>query len=100
MREIWLSKCQWDDRVNDNLLNIWSKLCKDLSLLHTLEFKRSAVEENQTYSLVIFCDSSQAAYAFVVYAVCKDPNIKPQFLFAITKVSPVKQITVFLLWNL
>ena len=91
MREIWLSKCQWDDRVNDNLLNIWSKLCKDLSLLHTLEFKRSAVEENQTYSLVIFCDSSQAAYAFVAYAVCKDPNIKPQFLFAKTKVSPVKQ---------
>src|SRR5215469_11580726 len=91
MRDIWLSNCDCDQKVNDYLLNVWSKLCRDLEMLHTLEFKRSAVVDNQNYGLVIFCDSSQLAYGFVVLAVCKDPLIKPQFLFAKAKVSPVKQ---------
>src|SRR5215469_15934613 len=91
MRDIWLSNCDCDQRVNDDLLNVWSKLCRDLEMLHTLEFKRSAVVENQNYGLVIFCDSSQLAYVFVAHAVCRDPLIKPEFLFAKAKVSPVKQ---------
>src|SRR5215469_7238023 len=91
MKDIWISNCDWDKKVNDDLINVWSKLCEDLELLHTLEFKKSAVADNQNYGLVIFCDSSQLAYGFVALAVFRDPLIKPQFLFAKAKLSPVKQ---------
>src|SRR5215469_5712366 len=91
MRDIWLSKCNCDNKVNNNLIDVWKKLYKDLSQLHTLEFKRSAVNEKESYGMVIFCDSSQVSYAFTAFAVCKNNNVKSQFLFAKSKVSPVKQ---------
>ena len=42
-------------------------ISKDFEMLTELSFPRIAINENESYGLHIFCDSSTEAYGFVIY---------------------------------
>ena len=44
-------------------------LSRDLEMLSELSFPRQALNEENSYGLHIFCDSSIESYGFVAYAL-------------------------------
>ncbi|XP_068204658.1 uncharacterized protein [Palaemon carinicauda] len=55
------------------MTNEMKSISKDFEMLSELSFPRQALNEQKTYGLHVFCDSSTEAYGFVMYA-CSDDN--------------------------
>ena len=64
-------------------------LSKDFEMLSELSFAWQALNEQNSYGLHVFCDSSTEAYGFVMYA-CSDEN-RSSFLFAKSKLTPLRK---------
>ena len=64
-------------------------LIRDLEMLSELSFPRQALNEQNSYGLHIFCDSSIESYGFVAYAL--DQDDKGSILFAKSKLAPLSK---------
>ena len=64
-------------------------LSKDFEMLTELSFPRIAINDNESYGVHIFCDSSTEAYGFVMYACTKEKV--SSFLFAKSKLAPLRK---------
>ena len=91
LRELWSRKLHWDDVIPVQLQELWTALARDLVGLNDLKFPRQAINQDSSLNLCIFCDASPNAYGFVVYGV---QNWMSQFIFAKTKVAPMKSKTL------
>ena len=89
MRKIWKLEVGWDDQLPEEVCQEMKKLSKDLEMSSELSFPRQAINENKSYGLHIFCDSSAEAYGFVAYAV--DSNNESTFLYAKSKLAPLRK---------
>ena len=65
-------------------------ISKDFEMLTELSFPRIAINDNESYGLHIFCDSSTEVYGF---AMCAYTNEKvSSFLFAKSKLASLRKI--------
>jgi len=89
IKELWLAKAGWDDPVKPEIQNIWTKLKRDLDLLPSLSFQRSAY--SGPVSLLLFCDSSTVMYGFSCYVKSGECC---NLLFAKSRSAPAKTKTL------
>ena len=89
MRKIWKLKVEWDDKLPPDICTEMKILSKDLEMLSQIQFPRQALNEQSSYGLHIFCDSSAESYGFVAYAV--DEKNKGSMLFAKSKLAPLNK---------
>ena len=89
MRKLWKLEVGWDDQLPKEMCDEMKRLSKDLEMLSQLSFPRQAINEERSYGLHIFCDSSAEAYGFVAYAV--DSNNQSTFLYAKSKLAPLSK---------
>ena len=68
MRKVWKSNINWDQKVPKEISDEMKVISKDFEMLTGLSFPRIAINDNESYGLHIFCDSSTKAYGFVMYA--------------------------------
>ena len=80
MRKVWKLKADWDQKVPKEISSEMKSISKDFEMLSELSFPRQAINEQSSYGLHVFCDSSTEAYGFVMY-VCSDKS-KSSFLLA------------------
>ena len=89
MRKVWKLELEWDQKVPKEISNEMKSISKDFGMLPELSFPRYAINDQCSYGLHIFCDSSKDAYGFVMYA-CSNEN-KSSFLFAKSKLAPLRK---------
>ena len=87
MRKVWKLEVEWDQKVPKEITNEMKSISKDFEMLSELCFPRQALNEQKSYGLHVFCDSSTEAYGFVMYA-CSDDN-QSSLLFAKSKLAPL-----------
>ena len=89
LRNLWLSKYEWDQPISDIEFLEWTKISNSFSKLHNIKFNRCVAFDNVKNSLVIFCDASKTAYGFCYYILnCEFSSCN--LLFSKVKVSPLK----------
>lgn len=84
----WEKKVGWDEPIPEDVKKDWGKLYNDLTQLHTLDFPRMCIRENQEHELIIFCDASKRAYGFTAYSVNSNGC---NLMFSKAKVAPSKK---------
>ena len=68
MRDLWVEKLTWDEKIPSEYQKIWEELSKDLCQLGSLSFTRNGVDSDIPGSLYLFSDASKDnAYGFVAY---------------------------------
>ena len=93
------SGIKWDDKIPEDVLELWNKFIKLISALKVIRIKRCVIPESIDQIIDVqvhgFSDSSGAAYCAVVYLrkVCVSGIVKVRFLTAKTKVAPLKKVT-------
>nr|XP_049697167.1 uncharacterized protein LOC126054700 [Helicoverpa armigera] len=72
-QQVWMSSSQWDDKLPDQISKEWLNIKDDMHKINQFKLERwLGTGENNTLELHGFCDSSNKAYACVVY--CKTEN--------------------------
>jgi hypothetical protein len=96
IQDLWSLNVDWDTRVPEDILQKWRQWTQELQSLHEVKVVRSLtplrLEEPSEFSLQVFCDASQKAYATVVYArsAYENGEIYCRFVIAKVKVAPKK----------
>jgi hypothetical protein len=95
MQKLWLKNCQWD-KVDEEIAIKWNKLRENLSYLNLVKVSRYIYGNAENIQLHGFCDSSELAYAAVVYcrAVASDGEVITTLVSAKSKVCPIKQLSI------
>ncbi|XP_075163831.1 uncharacterized protein LOC142236501 [Haematobia irritans] len=97
MRDIWVSKIDWDDSLNSQILESWNRFVEAYSNIEEMQIPRwigySPGCEVQIHG---FCDASEKAYAAAIYIRIESPLgvITTHLLAAKSKVSPLKTISI------
>jgi hypothetical protein len=95
MREIWMAKLGWDDKLPEELKKTWVRLRHDLNQVSKYCFDRQALDSADDVTLVIFTDASKTNYGFTIYTVHgRDDDKSSNLLFSKTKVAPLKSKTL------
>lgn len=98
IQDLWLLKCQWDDKILANYSNRWSKFYAKLPCLNALQIPRWTKQgsDAQHCTLHGFSDASNKAYAAAVYlrAAHIDGSVTVSLLIAKAKVAPLKTLSV------
>lgn len=87
MRELWLIKMGWDDKLDDECVKKFNQLIPCYSKIAELQFPRACCLNKDHIQLHVFCDASAQAYGAVAYAVTADSSI---IIISKARVSPVK----------
>ena len=87
MRKVWKLNINWDQKVPKEISDEMKVISKDFEMLIELSFPRITINDNKSYGLHIFCDSSTEAYGFVMYT-CSNEKVS-SFLFAKSKLAPL-----------
>ena len=87
MRRVWKLNINWDQKVPKEISDERKVISKDFEMLIELSFSRIAINDDESYGLPIFCDSSTEAYGIVMYA-CTNEKVS-SFLFAKSKLAPL-----------
>lgn len=98
IKELWLCNIGWDDTPPESIIQRFSALVQEFSLISVLRIPRHSgvLNHSCTVLLVAFCDASMHGYGSVIYLHTTDPNgnITVRLLCAKSKVSPTKIITL------
>ena len=89
MRKVWKLTINWDQKVPKEISDEMKVISKDFEMLTELSFPRIAINDNESYGLHIFCDSSTEAYGFAMSAYTNEKV--SSFLFAKSKLSPLRK---------
>ena len=69
IRELWASKCDWDDQLGDKQQQEWLRISKNLESIREHQISRcigireAKYSGNVEHSVICFCDASTKAYA-------------------------------------
>lgn len=97
IKELWLTKCDWDDLAPLHICARFQALMQEIHLLNSLRIPRHVgVELGCELRLVAFCDASLNGFGSVIYAHCTYPSgiVESRLLCAKSKVSPVRITTL------
>lgn len=97
IRELWLSKFGWDDRVHGVLLDKWKSFYSTIEQLSNVKVPRwIGAFDHTKIELHGFADASESAYCAVIYYRIKQPNnsVRCGILASRTKVAPIKTISI------
>ena len=97
-QSLWELKIGWDEEVPEHLKVQHVRWRKELPLLATISLPRCyfSAEPALTVQLHGFCDSSESAYAAVIYlrATYADSPATCQLVVAKSRVAPLKKQTI------
>lgn len=96
LQEIWVVKVDWDSPLPEGIKNKFLKWCNKLEILNKLRIpRRIGFGDRSSWSLHVFCDASQHAYATVVFLRCETgEETLVSFVAAKSRVAPLKGITI------
>ena len=98
LQEIWLSGCDWDEPLDDELRSKVKRWLAELSELNKLQIPRSLQfkEDTELSTIHTFVDASTEAYGAVLYVrhVMKSGEIVIRFIAAKARVAPLKSISI------
>lgn len=97
MQKLWLQGIDWDQQLPEQLFTQWQSLRDNIQLMRELRVPRwMGIQNDSEIELHGFADSSELAYAAVIYlkVVSKDGSIHTSLITSKTRVAPVKQISV------
>ncbi len=98
MQELWKRKIGWDEKISDDLLEVWRKWSSELSCITTHPVDRKYVETQSTiiaFQLHGFSDASKLAYGAVVHGRFqhRDSTVTTALIAAKVKISPIKDLS-------
>lgn len=97
-QETWTLGISWDDELPSHISEKWAKFKTQLPNIENIKIKRWTNYMDDTVNTEIhgFCDSSEKAYAAVIYlkVVQPDGTAAITLLTSKTKVAPIKRISL------
>ena len=99
LQELCQAEIDWDEALPTNLMDGWSTLSTSLQCTQPLSSPRCLLDgvpgEPVSATLCGFCDTSQKAYAGVIYLVLEtDSGYAVKFVAAKTHVAPLQSQTI------
>lgn len=96
MQEIWKKGTDWDSLVHEEIQSEWNQYKKELPLIESIKLPRwLQTEKNSKIFLHGFCDSSERAYAAVIYLISvTKTKITSQIICAKTRVAPINSESI------
>ena len=97
LQELWKRKTPWDSEVEEDLEQKFRKWAAELPALKEVAIPRwIRVTEDTSWSLHLFCDASQDAYAAVIFVRCEAANgeVSVQLVQAKSRVAPLKKASI------
>lgn len=97
LQQLWLSKCNWDESVPQEIYTSWENLVEDFHNLPTIKIQRFIRMTNMIELQVHgFGDASTKAYGCCLYFRCKDSfgNVVVNLLVSKSRVAPLKTKTL------
>lgn len=96
MQKVWIDGTKWDELIPNDVRNKWTQYKNELPFIEKIEIDRwISTSKASVISLHGFCDSSEAAYAAVIYVVQENESgITSKLVCAKTKVAPIKKISL------
>lgn len=98
LQDLWLSHCDWDDHLPDELVSRWRDFQLDLSVLEEIAIPRWTGYDSQNYEIELhgFSDASIKAYAAVIYLrlVSRSGIATLSLIASKSRVAPVQTISV------
>ena len=91
MQELWRQKNDWDQKIPEEQILVINGWIQELEMLSEIHFPRKVLPQVLPYTLHVFCDASERAYAAAAYVVTE---ISTNLLAAKPKVPPMKQVTL------
>ena len=85
LQDLWASKKEWDEKLDDEVLHKRMKLQKEMECISMVTISRFI--GNSNCQLLWFCDASTKAYASVIY-LSSDAGVN--LLFSNARVAPIK----------
>ena len=89
MRDIWMEKVGWDDKLPDQYAERLGDLIDTYNQLHSVSLPRKCIENGD--SLHVFCDASLTSYGCVAYSVNAN---KSRIIMARSRVAPLSTRTI------
>lgn len=97
IQELWLSKCEWDEKLPAPLSESWQRFVLTLPQLESLQIPRwIGCRSGVKTELYGFADASTKAYACAIYSRVTDHqgNIQTHLVFAKSRVAPKRGVTI------
>ncbi|UYV84326.1 hypothetical protein LAZ67_X001851 [Cordylochernes scorpioides] len=98
LQKLWAKGCNWDERLPECIQRQWTGIEGDINQLNIISIPRYIPCRNSILTLELhgFCDSSEKAYAAVIYVKsCKhDGSIDISLIASKTKVAPIKALSL------
>ncbi|UYV73747.1 hypothetical protein LAZ67_11000696, partial [Cordylochernes scorpioides] len=98
LQKLWAKGCNWDERLPECIQRRWTGIEGDVNQLNKISIPRYIPCRNSILTLELhgFCDSSEKAYAAVIYVKsCKhDGSIDISLIASKTKVAPIKALSL------
>ncbi|XP_071052597.1 uncharacterized protein [Onthophagus taurus] len=97
IQKLWLERLNWDDLPSQEIQNYWHQYKMQLPLLSKLKIPRQIQpSSSETVELHLFSDASSVGYCAVAYlrTVLFDNTIKLNFVYAKSRVAPLKVISI------
>lgn len=92
LQELWKQNLGWDDDLSPTTTNECMKLKNEIRHIQNIKIPRwTGTAGNDKVELHGYCDSSEAAYAAVMYMRHKN---KSTLIITKTKVAPIKKLTI------
>ena len=87
IQDLWVSKKEWDEKLDEEMLHKWMTLQKEMECISMLTIPRFI--GNSNCQLLCFCDGSTKAYASVIY-LSSDAGVN--LLFSKARVVSTKKL--------
>ena len=90
-------KLAWDDKIPDEIDEIWDKFLRELKELKEIRLQRFVFSGSERDLIEIhgFSDSSKEVYSAALYLrIASGNSVKVSFLASKTRVAPLKQRTI------
>ncbi|UYV67972.1 hypothetical protein LAZ67_5002671 [Cordylochernes scorpioides] len=98
LQKLWAKGCNWDERLLECIQWQWTGIEEDINQLNKISIPRYIPCRNSILTLELhgFCDSSEKAYAAVIYLKsCKhDGSVNISLIASKTKVAPIKVLSL------
>lgn len=92
LQQLWHQNIKWDEKLPDDIINEWMKIKNLMISVQSFQIPRwYGVSNNDQSEIHGFCDSSELAYAAVIYIKNEHGT---HLICAKTKVAPIKKLTI------
>lgn len=94
IQKLWLQDLEWDDELSPSQLKEWTEIHNTITFVKDISIPR-AISYNENFHIELH-DASINAFAAVVYSRVTQPDgtHKINLLTAMSRVAPIKQLTI------